>query len=236
MCSISTPAALSLDRDPHPVWLASVRLPERSVSATMSVMLAALRSGSGVFPFAMLGCASLVIALVIGATSARASAYGLDLATAAFVAAFDEEAECGEGTCSPEVVLCERFDALQVDCVVGFIDFKSRTCGLVVRAVLRGSRIYSGRYTCHGRLRPLVAARFIRSDKNVRLRRFRAGIDWPASEERNRYGVPHYDTRRELYTGDELPLTGMSTAAELALGLAAIVAGLTLRAVAGRLR
>ena len=184
----------------------------------------------------------LLVALVLdaGATTAPADAHGLDLATAAFVADFDYASYvlCGEGDCDYEAALCVRFDAHQVDCAVGWQSVDGpRRCGVVIRAVLRGSRLFHGDYECRGRLQPLLAERFIRFDKRVRLRRFRADIDWPASDETNLYGVPHYDTRREVYTGGALPLTGANPWVEVLLGLAAIAAGVTLRAgTRGRIR
>lgn len=190
------------------------------------------------------------------ADTARAEVYGLDLATAAFAADFDPGAYCGEGTCGPDVVYCKRRDASQVDCVVGFIDTQtsisdgssdgasaappveeSRTCGLVVRVVQRGAQLFSGSYGCDGVLNPgggATAARFVDFGAPVRLKRFRAGINWPASDEKNRYGVPHYDTKRELYTGASLPLTGTSVWAWLASALAMLAGGFCLRVIVRR--
>jgi LPXTG-motif cell wall-anchored protein len=181
--------------------------------------------------------ATLALAAALSTGVAAAPAYaqspGLDLATAAFVAAFDDASYslCGESdVCSYEPALCVRLGASVVDCVVSRSGSGPRRCGVVIRAVLRGPHLFHGHYPCHGRLRPLVATRFVRFETQVGLRRFRAGIDWPASDEKNLYGVPRYDTRREVYTGVELPLTGASPWWQLLLGLTLIGAGGTLRA------
>lgn len=175
---------------------------------------------------ASLACVLAAWALGAVAFPSSARAQGLDLATAAYVANYDDAAYCGEGLCSPDTVLCQRFDATHVDCVVGWFDVGPDVCGVVVRAVLRGSRIFSGHYGCRGRLQPRGAARFIRFGRHVRLRRFRerAGAD-----EKNLYGLPHYDTRRQVYTGSSLPLTGGSLGREALLAAAMLAAGVVLR-------
>lgn len=172
-----------------------------------------------------------------GAGAARAQGQELDLATAAFAADFDPGSYCGEGSCGPEVVFCKRHDASQVDCVVAFIDGDddSRTCGLVVRVVLRGAQLFSGSYSCDdGDLKVNPPAKFVRFGKQVRVTRFRAGIHWSASDEKNRYGVPHYDTKDELYTGANLPLTGTSVEAWVIVSLAMLAVGTCLRVVSLR--
>ena len=180
--------------------------------------------------------ATLALAAVLSTGVAAATAYaqtpGLDLATAAFVAAYDDASYslCGESdACSYEPALCVRLGPPVVDCVVGRSAGGPRRCGVVIRAVLRGRRLFHGHYRCHGRLRPVVAKRFVRFETQVGLRRFRAGIDWPASDEKNLYGVPRYDTRREVYTGSELPLTGATPWWQLLLGLTLIGTGGMLR-------
>ena len=149
------------------------------------------------------GCCLLIgLLLTAGATVAQAEAYGLDLATAAFVANFDDASYelCGEGDCGYDAAVCVRLGSAQVDCVVGYSEGGSpRRCGVVIRTMLRGSRLFHGHYGCSGKLQPLLADRFVRFDKDVPLTRFRAEIDWPASDEKNLYGVPQYDTRREIY-------------------------------------
>jgi hypothetical protein len=176
------------------------------VLAALVVVLVGCGSGERKRPVASSVQASTsVMKTAAPSTGVETAAFhGLDFATAAFVADFTDEAGelCGEEDCDYGTKRCFRNANRRVDCVVGFIWSGGRwMCGLVVTVVLRGIKVYEGSYNeCEGeRLRPITRSRFIRPRRHPKLARFRAGIDWPAQDERNRYGVPRYDTKRDVY-------------------------------------
>jgi hypothetical protein len=83
-------------------------------------------------------------------------------------------------------------------------------CGGVVSVVLVDVRIFEGSYPCEvGRLRPVTRARFVKDDREVRLRRVRIHRDelrpTPLNPScggcRNRYGRPRFDAARDEYSG-----------------------------------
>lgn len=116
----------------------------------------------------------------------------LDRATAWFVAAASEDAYwlCGEAEeCSNEPQACYGVAADRVDCVVRYSQYGKEECGVIIAVRLAGREIQHGSYSCAGRV----------PRRNVILRRFTSDIDWPIAGERNRYGVPRFDLKTDLY-------------------------------------
>jgi hypothetical protein len=67
--------------------------------------------------------------------------------------------------------------------------------------VLRDIRLYKGSYKecADERLFPVRRAKFIRPRRHPKLKRFRVTLLEPIEEDRNRYGVPRFDPKRDVY-------------------------------------
>ena len=157
-----------------------------------------------------------ICAFAAGAQPSAASAWGLDRATAFYVADSAQEDSgvfwvCGEDDdCVKAVRGCywTGLSHRRIDCVVGY---KNRVwsdnglhskwlrmrCGVVVSVLLKGNRISEGSYSCKSELmHPGSQWRFVRPSRQVRRRRFHNHGWLPR---RNVYGFPRFDPKHDVY-------------------------------------
>ena len=151
-----------------------------------------------------MACALLFLGL-----PAVSSAHRLDKATATLVGDWSRAVYwlCGEADdCDASMARCYRIGVRRIDCVFGYQNAgETRRCGVVISVRLRGRQLFGGSYRCHGKLRPVTKARYIRPGRKVRRHRFRINASWLESPEDvaqdspNRYGKPRFDPGPDLY-------------------------------------
>jgi hypothetical protein len=131
----------------------------------------------------------------------------LNLATAYWAAEDSEDVYwlCGEADfCSADPV-CVRLSSARIDCPVKsrFQPDRPLICGVVMSIRLRGRRVLTSSYRCRGRWHANSRA-FVQpwlAPNGELLRVDERHAPWLAEEinEPNRYGIPRFDVRRDLF-------------------------------------